>query len=213
MKTLITTTLAIILFATTTFSQTNNIQDTWYVSLGLDPAVLSGSHFLAKDGKRVGSGSLNYIINLGMEYYQPNKIGFKWQFTYEDFKNIHYKSYGFYGGITYNPIIKKIPFTNIDLYLGDYWYTQIGTEIINRKGLPQNKVYNLDTYRPFAMAFNLGIVYATPTIKWLNVTLPFDVEFLINYKDRPVNRLLYSQRPFNLQDMKLSGYILVKKRF
>ena len=212
MKTLITT-LAILLFAINTQSQTNNINDTWYISVGVDPAVLSGSHFLAKDGKRVEAGSLNYIIQLGMENYQPKKIGFKWQLRYESFKNIHFKSYGFYGGITYDPLIKKIPFTNIDLHIGDYWYLQAGTEIINRKGLQQKKYFNLDTYRPWALGLNFGIVYTTPKIKWLDIKLPFDLEFQLNYKDRPVNRLLYTKRPANIKDMKLSGYILIKKRF
>lgn len=87
MKTLITT-LAILLLAINTQSQTNNINDTWYISVGVDPAVLSGSHFLAKDGKRVEAKRLNYIIQLGMENYRPKKIGFKWQLRYESFKNI-----------------------------------------------------------------------------------------------------------------------------
>lgn len=185
--------------------------DRLFLSVGVDLAIASGTNLLAKDNKRVGTGSLDLMIHLGMENYTENKIQFKFQAHYESFKKINYSAYGFYGGITFDAL--TVPFTGKELAFGHFWYVQLGVDIISRKGLDVPSIYNSDSFEPWAIGGNFGVVIQKPVIPFVKIKLPFDVELLSNFKDRPDLRAFYTKKPVNLQDMKFSFYVMIKHVF
>lgn len=172
-----------------------------FLSLGLDPVIASGLKKL--DGsERPGAGSLNIIAQFGIEEYNENKIGYKFGLQYERFKNINYVSGGVFAGITYNAL--KVPFT--DLTIGNYWYTTLECNIISRKGITDSKIYNPNSGVDWALGINLGVKIQKP------LNLPFDIDLLLNGKDREDIRVHYGSKGFK-DTFVISSYVMLIYQF
>lgn len=179
----------------------------FFVSVGLDPVILSGTNFLA-DGDRVASGHLNYILQFGRELYSDRGVNYKFGFQFEQFKEINYTNYGTFGGVTFTA--PKIPFTNLSI--GHYWYSTLEILATDRKGIKDSDIYNASDYTSWALGLNIGVVVQKPDLYFLK--LPFDVEFLFNLKDRQDLRVHYTGGKLDsLNDLKPSFYFLIKTSF
>lgn len=183
--------MILLLFCNMTIHAQRNV----FVAGGIDPLVL-----LDKD--RVGGGNVLYIIQLGIQNYNPEGLGYKFGFVYEDFDEIHYTAKGFQGGIVLPA--PTVPFFQ-DLTIGNYWYLQAEVNLINRKGLPNSQIYNSDEHTSWVLGLNAGIVIEKP------FGLPFNAEFVGNAKDRLDTRVHYGTLDkFNsINDITFSGYIII----
>ena len=177
------------------------IQDEWFISGGLDPVIASGLNKL--DGsERVGAGKLNYLIQFGREGYEEGRIGSKFGLQWEQFNAINYASGGVFGGATFSA--PKLPFTN--LTLGDFWYTTGEINIIKRVGLEDSLEHNPDDKEYWALGLNLGIKIEEP------FDLPFDLDLLLNGKDRADIRGHFGSSGFK-DTFIVSSYVLLTYNF
>lgn len=179
--------------------------DTFFLSAGLDPAIASGSNFLAS-GDRVGAGKLNYMLQFGIENFTPGKVMPKFGLQFEQFKNINYLSGGVFGGVTFSA--PTIPGTN--LTAGHFWYLTTEINLISRKGIKSSIANNPNTKIDWSIGMNLGIRINKPNLCFF--TLPFDAEFITNIKHRPDLTTHYNTT--TLKDtVKISVYLLLVYNF
>lgn len=194
----------LILMAIVTFSVTAQEEDNhqWFFQVGLDPAIGLNLPTLSGDD-RVGGGHLNYLIQAGREYFEEDKIGYKFGVQWEQFAEINYTSYGAFGGVTFNA--PTIPFTNVTL--GHYWYATAQLFMIDRKGIEGSQIYNADKHTAWGIGATIGIRINEPDLGLFK--LPFDVEFLIDGKDRPDKRVHFDGGKFDsINDITFSGYVM-----
>lgn len=164
-------------------------QSEWFISFGLDPAVLV-------DKGRAGGGNLNYLIQFGRENYTNDGLGYKFGGQWEQFEAINYTSYGAFGGMTF-----EAPWG-----IGHYWIAMAEINIIDRKGIQDSQIYNASKHSAWGLGATVGIRVEEPDL-WL-VKLPIDIEFLLNGKDRPDKRVHYDGGTFDsINDIVFSFYL------
>lgn len=180
-----------------------NAQHDWFFSAGFDPAIATNLPKLNGED-RVGGGNLNYLLQVGKENYVKGNIGYKFGIQYEDFKAINYKSGGVFGGITFEA--RYIPFT--DIQMGDFWYLTAELNLIERRGIKDSRVWNADKVTNWAFGINAGLTFREI------FNLPFNLDFLINGKDRADIRTHYTGGKFDsINDIVVSGYLLITLNF
>ena len=180
----------------------------WFIQAGIDPMVASGLDWFS-EGERVGAGGFNYIIQAGREYFEEGRLGMKFGAQWEQFKQINYTSYGFFGGITFSA--PRIPFTN--LYAGHFWYITGEVNLIDRVGIQKSsRIFNSDTYTAWGLGVNLGVRINKPKV-WF-IKFPCNFEWIFNLKDRPDDRVHYTGGKFDsINDLKASSYFVVSYNF
>ncbi|MGE5944099.1 MAG: hypothetical protein ACM31G_07150 [Flavobacteriales bacterium] len=206
MKNLKTTLVFAIILISITINAQCKTCDEWFLSIGIDPAIASGTNILSK-GDRVGSGHLNYLVQFGRENYQEGEIQLKFGIQVEQFKAIHYRSFGTFGGITFSA--PRIPGT--DLSIGHFWFITPEINLISRKGIQDSKDLNPDSLTTWSLGTTLGIRINEPEL--FKLKIPFNLEFQLNAKDRLDIAAHYTGEPFGINRIVVSGYVVAVFNF